>query len=289
MKERQTIDIIRKRIVLVVAMVAVIGGAYVLNFLFLFSAASAVDQPRAEATAHWYFFYWAVVFGGMILTAVAFLLSTETALGIGWVTLGCAIVMPFLDDSWGDLGDTLFMLWPMAIGPACLIAVGWKLAGADLRSRRPGAGLLAAPFVIAGVAANWFLAGLMFAPLFLLGGTAAIAFARWPRFSWIGGIVAAAFAFHGIRAIPACDPYFGVAAPLLWFGIPAAIFLGLFPFVLRFIRRLPPAVDEAQRQPSEEVSDDVLEDPRRSTDVPTTDTVQDEVQDRPRERMLWSA
>jgi hypothetical protein len=289
MRERRTIDIIRERIVLAVAMVTVIGGAYVLNFLFLFSAMSAVDQPRAEETAHWYFFYRAVIFGGMVLTAVAFLLSTETALGIGWITLGCAIVMPFLDDSWGDLGDTLFMLVPMAIGPACLIAVGWKLSGADLRSRRPGAGLPATPFVIAGVAVNWFLAGLMFAPLFLLGAAAALAFARWPRLSWIGGIVAAAFAVYGIRAIPACDPYFGVAAPLLWFGIPAAIFLGLSPFFLRLMRRLPAVWDAHWNRSGADVPGDSPEDPRRSADTAANGEVQERDPGSSGGGMLWSA
>jgi hypothetical protein len=111
----------------------------------------------------------------------------------------------------------------------------------------------------------------------------------WPRISWIGGIVAAAFAFHGIWTIPACDPYFGVTAPLLWFGIPAAVMLVVYIVALPGIRRFATSRDEPPPSPPGDVPSDPPVERRRSTEVPTTGTVQDELQDRPHERMLWSA
>jgi len=289
MKGRRKIDVIRERIVLAVSMIAVIVGAFVVNFLMLFSALSAVDQPRAEAFAHWYFFYWAVVFGGMILTAIMVFVSAESALVIGWITFGCAISMPLLHDSLADPGEKLFVLVPMAIGPAFMIALCLELARPDPASRRAGGSLLAAPFVIAGVGANWFLAGLMFAPLYLLGAAAAIVIPRWPRYSWVGGIVAAAFVYHGIRAIPECDPYFGVVDPLARFGIPAAIFLGLYLLAVPWMRRHLEAREQTDPSPTVERAGDPPDSPPRTPDEPQTAVDPEVAEAKKGERLLWSA
>jgi len=235
--------------VICAAMVFLTFAAMYLNLWFLEGALDTLE-PKVDRGGPWsfdfayrgfdshmsarlYIFHFAIVFGGMALTAFAVVRSTWTALGIGYITAGCALLMPMLHPqvTWDEVMP-LMATGPLLVLVLCIAAVlldrpDDQARECHLMARSPIT-WVAVIAVALGVLVNWFLAALLVQPAYLAGAAAALIVVRRSRDGWLGLVGAGVVALAGIASVAGNAPSPGIVEPLAWFGILAGILVAAY-------------------------------------------------------------